>query len=67
MRIYFKHHERRHIPVEIGELIITVAIFSYIFTSGLKAIGWTNVFQGILMFVLSFGVGGVLIYKTTGG
>lgn len=56
-----------HIPVEIGELIITVAIFSYIFTSGLKAIGWTNVFQGILMFVLSFGVGGVLIYKTTGG
>jgi SSS family solute:Na+ symporter len=55
-----------NIPLKVGEAIITTAIFIYIFKSGLKAIGWTNVFQGILMFVLSFAVGGSLIYMTTG-
>lgn len=55
-----------HIPVWAGQIIIVVAIFSYVYTSGLKAIGWTNVVQGILMFTIAFLVGGILMIKTNG-
>lgn len=54
-----------NIPVWLGEVIILLAIFSYVFRSGLRAVGWTNVLQGILMFIIAFTVGIALIYKFT--
>ncbi len=37
------------IPLWLGELIIVSAIAFYVYKSGLRAIGWTNVLQGVLM------------------
>jgi SSS family solute:Na+ symporter len=54
------------IPTWLGIVVILIAVFSYIFTSGLRAIGWTNVLQGILMFVISLLVGFTLCYMMTG-
>jgi SSS family solute:Na+ symporter len=54
-----------NIPTWLGETIILIAIFSYVFRSGLRAIGWTNVMQGILMFIIAFTVGLTLAYKFT--
>lgn len=45
------------IPTWLG-VIITLAVISiYLFRSGLRAIGWTNAFQGVLMFVVAWLVG----------
>ena len=55
------------IPQGIGTLIVLTCVCCYVFASGLKAIGWTNVLQGILMFILSFLVGFYLLWQTTGG
>lgn len=55
-----------NIPQWLGSLIVLIAIFIYVYASGLRAIGWTNVFQGIVMFVIAYLVGGYLIVKTTG-
>jgi len=44
-----------HIPFWLGQTIVLIAVFIYIFTSGVRAIGWTNVFQGVLMFIMSGG------------
>ncbi len=55
------------IPQGLGTLIVLVCICCYVFSSGLKAIGWTNVLQGALMFVLSFIIGFYLLNQTTGG
>jgi len=46
---------------------VLIAIFIYIFTSGVRAIGWTNVLQGVLMFTLSLAICISLLIKTTGG
>lgn len=41
------------IPYWAGQAIILLAISFYIYNSGLRAIGWTNVLQGLMMFTLS--------------
>lgn len=45
------------IPDWLGKCLVTLAIFIYLYTSGLRAIGWTNLVQGVLMFCLAWGVG----------
>jgi SSS family solute:Na+ symporter len=54
------------VPLWLGELIIVIAIAIYVFTSGLRAIGWTNVMQGILMFSVSCLVGVFVIVTVIG-
>lgn len=54
------------IPMWAGELIILSAIAFYVYNSGLKAIGWTNVLQGVMMFTLSIFVC-LLVIKTATG
>ena len=54
------------IPLWLGELIIVSAIAFYVYKSGLRAIGWTNVLQGVLMFCLSILVGLFVLYTAMG-
>ncbi len=54
------------IPLWLGELIIVSAIAFYVYKSGLRAIGWTNVLQGVLMFCLSIMVGLFVVYTVMG-
>jgi len=54
------------IPMWLGELVILCAIAFYVYNSGLRAIGWTNVMQGVLMIVLSVTVSLFVLYMTIG-
>ena len=54
------------IPLWLGELIIVTAIATYVYRSGLRAIGWTNVLQGVMMFCLSILIGLFVIYTALG-
>ena len=54
------------IPLWLGELIIVSAIAFYVYKSGLRAIGWTNVLQGVMMFCLSILVGLFVVYTAIG-
>lgn len=45
-------HQLFNIPQAAGATIITLAIVAYIFRGGLRAVVWTDVFQGLLMVVL---------------
>lgn len=46
----------------LGELIIVTAIAFYVYKSGLRAIGWINLLQGVMMFCRSILVGLFVIY-----
>lgn len=54
------------IPMWAGQGIILLAISFYIYNSGLRAIGWTNVLQGIMMFCLSILCALFVIYAIQG-
>ena len=54
------------IPMWLGELIILCAIAFYVYNSGLRAIGWTNVMQGVLMLILSITVCLFVLYTVLG-
>lgn len=41
------------IPFWAGEAVILAAISFYVYNSGIRAIGWTNILQGVMMFCLS--------------
>ena len=45
-------HQLFSIPQAAGAAIITLAIVIYIFRGGLRAVTWTDVFQGLLMVAL---------------
>lgn len=55
-----------HLPTWLAEILILIAIFTYVFRSGIKAVGFTNVLQGVLMFVISFTVCIWVLVKFTG-
>lgn len=55
-----------HLPTWLAEVLILIAIFVYVFRSGIRAVGFTNVLQGVLMFVISVTVGIWICVKFTG-
>lgn len=55
-----------HLPTWLAEVLILCAIFAYVFRSGIKAVGFTNVLQGVLMFIISFTVCIWILVKFTG-
>lgn len=55
-----------NIPVWLGELVICAAIAFYVYFSGLRAVGWTNVAQGVLMLTIGWVVAFIISYKVTG-
>lgn len=54
------------IPMWLGELLILCAITFYVYNSGVRAIGWTNVLQGVMMFTLSILTCLLVIYAALG-
>lgn len=54
------------IPVWAGVLLVLVAIAIYLYVSGQRAIGKTNVFQGILMFAVAWIIGLGAAHHATG-
>jgi SSS family solute:Na+ symporter len=55
-----------NIPLWVGVIISLAVISIYIFTSGLRAVGLTNAFQGALMFVVAWTVGLWVTRELTG-
>lgn len=55
------------IPVWAGVLVTLAVISIYLYRSGLRAIGFTNAFQGALMFVVAWLVGMWAVNHFTGG
>ena len=56
-----------NIPFWLGSLIAFVVVAIYVFTSGLRGIGWTNVVQGIVMVIVAWIIGLAIPYKFFGG
>lgn len=56
-----------HVPFWAGALIAYGVVVFYVFMSGLMGVGWTNVFQGLLMLILAWIFGIMLPFKLYGG
>ncbi len=54
------------IPLEMGGLIFCVVIIIYVWTGGLRAVAWADIFYGILI-ILSIILGGIYIVSQVGG
>jgi SSS family solute:Na+ symporter len=48
------------IPQWVGALVVTLIIVAYTLRGGLKAVAWTDVFQGLLMLVLMIAALGIV-------
>ena len=48
----FVLHELFGIPQAAGAALVTAVIVLYVLRGGLRAVAWTDVFQGLLMFAL---------------
>lgn len=55
-----------HIPMWLAEILILIAVFSYVYSSGLASVGWVSIMQGLLMFVIAIIAAFYLCYKFTG-
>ncbi len=54
------------IPHALGVLIVIAVVGVYVYTSGLRAMGFTNTLQGILMLTVSWTAGILVMYHYTG-
>lgn len=54
-------------PFWLGSLLAFGVVTLYVFVSGLKGIGWTNLLQGILMLVVAWLIGITTVYQFFGG
>ncbi|MGQ7246534.1 sodium:solute symporter family protein [Halomonas sp. V046] len=54
------------IPVWAGVILVLCCIAIYLYASGQRAIGKTNVFQGVLMFIVAWAVGLWAAHTATG-
>lgn len=55
------------VPEWAGAAIAYAVVLTYVFFSGVMAVGWTNTFQGIFMMALAWGLGLYLPLKLYGG
>lgn len=55
------------VPLWLGALLAFIVVAAYVFTSGLKGIGWTNLLQGIMMIVIAWYLGISLSERLYGG
>jgi SSS family solute:Na+ symporter len=56
-----------NVPFWLGSLGAFVIVALYVYTSGLRGIGWTNVIQGIIMVVVAWVIGLAVAYRFYGG
>ncbi len=56
-----------NVPEWLGSGVCYLVVLSYVLKSGVLGVGWTNVFQGVLMMALAWTFGLWLPYKLYGG
>ncbi len=56
-----------HVPEWLGGAVCYAVVLAYVLKSGVLGVGWTNVFQGVLMMALAWTFGLWLPYKLYGG
>jgi SSS family solute:Na+ symporter len=56
-----------HVPQWAGAALAYGVVLTYVFTSGVMGIGWTNTFQGIFMLAVAWFLGLYLPYSLHGG
>jgi solute:Na+ symporter, SSS family len=56
-----------HVPFWLGALMAFLVTAVYVFASGLRGIGWTNVMQGVLMVVVAWALGLAIPHRFYGG
>ncbi len=67
MAIIFDVMTEGRIPFWLGALIAYAIVVIYVATGGLRAAAWSDVFQGLLMIVVSWTVGLMIVNKLNNG
>ncbi|WNS74998.1 sodium:solute symporter family protein [Bacillus sp. DTU_2020_1000418_1_SI_GHA_SEK_038] len=67
MAIIFDIMTEGRIPFWLGALISYGIVVVYVATGGLRAAAWSDVFQGLLMIIVSWAVGLAIVYQLHGG
>ncbi|THE13435.1 sodium:solute symporter family protein [Bacillus timonensis] len=67
MAIIFDIMTEGRIPIWLGALISYGIVVIYVATGGLRAAAWSDVFQGLLMIIVSWVVGMAIVYQLHGG
>jgi len=55
------------VSVALGGAIVYAVVLAYVLKSGVLGVGWTNVFQGVCMILLAWGLGLYLPHALYGG
>lgn len=56
-----------HVPHWLGAALAYGVVLTYVLFSGVAAVGWTNIFQGVFMMVVAWALGLYLPLKLYGG
>ncbi|MEK5391383.1 sodium:solute symporter family protein [Margalitia sp. FSL K6-0131] len=67
MAVIFDVMTEGRIPFWLGALISYGIVVIYVATGGLRAAAWSDVFQGLLMIIVSWVVGLSIVYQLHGG
>jgi SSS family solute:Na+ symporter len=65
--LLFKAATHGQIPFWLGALAAFAVVTLYVYTSGLRGIGWTNVVQGIMMVIVAWVLGLAVAHEFYGG
>jgi solute:Na+ symporter, SSS family len=57
----------QHVPFWLGALLAYGVVVIYVLFGGVSAVGWTNIFEGIIMMVVAWALGLYLPYALYGG
>jgi SSS family solute:Na+ symporter len=56
-----------HVPLPLGAALAYSVVLVYVWRSGVMGVGWTNVFQGVLMITIAWAFGLYIPMKLYGG
>lgn len=56
-----------HVPFWLGAALCYIVVILYVLVGGVSAVGWTNIFQGILMLTVAWTLGLYIPAKLYGG
>ncbi len=65
--IVFNAVTQGQVPFELGAALAYGVVIAYVLIGGASAVGWTNVFEGVTMMVVAWGIGIYLPMELYGG
>lgn len=65
--IVFSAVTQNHMPFWVGAALAYGVVITYVLVGGASAVGWTNVFEGIVMMLVAWGIGLYLPSTLYGG